>query len=267
MKLQGKNVLITGASSGIGEAAAKEAARKGATPILTARRAEELSRVTREIKNETGVEAYQFACDITQPEDRQNLAEFVERIGSLSVIINNAGITAHGRFDQTKPGVAERAMELNFFAALYTTQALLPTLRASSGQKKIVLVSTPSALHGIPGRFAYSASKAAGHAWMETIRIELKSEGFDTLIFCPGYTRTALRTSGISADGQTLAEEQAGNAKDPGEVADLLFRAIARDKRIAFTNSAGPLVYYLRTLAPGFLENMLAKKLKKDFHK
>ncbi|HMU84034.1 MAG TPA: SDR family NAD(P)-dependent oxidoreductase [Leptospiraceae bacterium] len=265
MNIKGKNVLITGASSGIGEAAARETARRGGIPLLVARREEELARVAREIQTESGIKAAFLVCDVSSPLDRIKIEPFARSAGGVSILINNAGITAHGRFDQTQPGIAEQAMNLNFFAALYTTQTLLPVMRETAGQKKIVLVSTPSALYGIPGRFAYSASKAAGHAWMESIRIELKREGFDTLIFCPGYTRTQLRTRGLSADGTVLSEEQASGAKDPSQVATILLEAVRKDKRIAFTNSAGPLVYYLRTLAPGFLEKMLAKKLKKDF--
>ncbi|MBL8018047.1 MAG: SDR family NAD(P)-dependent oxidoreductase [Leptospirales bacterium] len=268
MDIKGKNVLITGASSGIGAAAAIEAATRGAFPILVARRREELARVAALIQNNTGRLPLFQSCDLTQETDRKALTTWLAGVvDSLPVLINNAGITAHGRFDQTRPEVLERTMQVNFFAPVFLTQELLPLMRKAEGKKKIVLVSTPSALHGVPGRFAYSASKAAGHAWIETIRIELKDEGFDTLLFCPGYTTTALRTSGLAGDGSTLEEEQASGARTPEDVAKLLLVAIRKDERIAFTNAAGRYLYYMRTMAPGTLENALGKKLKKDFQK
>jgi len=268
MKIREKNILITGASSGIGAATAIEAAQRGAHPILVARRKEELDKIAQLIYKTSSARPITFECDITSEKDRIRLSNALEtEIGDLPVLINNAGITAHGRFDQTRPEVLERAMTVNFFSAVYLTQVMLPLMRKAKGQRKIVLVSTPSALHGVPGRIAYSASKAAGHAWMETMRVELSDENFDTLIFCPGYTATGLRASGLSADGKALHEEQASGARTPESVASLLLDAIEKDKRIAFTNSAGWLMFYLRTLAPGLLERTLRKKLKKDFQK
>lgn len=269
MNFQGKQVLITGASGGIGAAAALEIARRGGRPILVARRARELERVAQDIGTQTGVPALTIPCDITRPADRETIRRKLEGAGGLDILINNAGITAHGRFDRSDPAVLRRTMELNFFAAVELTAELLPLLQAGPaqdhGERQIVLISTPSGLYGIPGRFAYSASKAAGHVWLETLRTELKAAGIHTLIFCPGYTRTDLRTSGLAADGGRLQEEQASGALEPEAVARRLCRSMEAEQRIAFTGGTGRMVYWLRTLAPGLLEALMAKKLKKDF--
>ncbi len=193
-----------------------------------------------------------------------------DRIGYLDILINNAGITAHGRFDASNPDVLRKTMELNFFAVAEFTAGVLPLLRSSPlagrpGERAIVLVSTPSGLYGVPGRFAYSASKAAAHALMETLRSELYAEGIQSSIFCPGYTRTELRQSGLAADGSRLVEDQAAGAIEPREAARKLLRTVAGGHRIGFTGLTGHLVYWLRTLAPGTLERMMRKKLKKDF--
>lgn len=261
MDIKGKIALITGASSGIGEAAARLFAAQGALPILVARRSDELKRVQSAIRTQTGVDSIIIPADVTRASDRQKIASAAEQYG-ISLLIHSAGITAHGKFEHTKPEVLEKTMEINFFSPVYLTQSLLPAMRRAPGRRKIVLISTPSALHGIPHRFAYSASKAAGHAWMESIRVELHRENFDTLLFCPGYTRTALRSSGLAADGSILSEPQAKKARDPDDVAARLLAAIRKDKRIAFTSNAGPLLYYLRTLAPGLLEKRLRKELE-----
>lgn len=216
MQLRDKIVLITGASGGIGEAAAHELARVGARPVLVARREDELQRVAADLKRAFDIAAPLCAADLTSAADRERLRDFVAtEVGRLDVLVNNAGITAHGRFDESEPEVLRKAMELNFFAAVELTRLLLPQLKRTTGRKAILLVSTPSGLYGVPGRFAYSASKAAGHVWMETLRLELANDSIQCNIFCPGYTVTALRTSGLAADGSVLKEAQSKHAKSP----------------------------------------------------
>ena len=145
--------------------------------MLIARRASELERVAREISDRhAGITARWLEADITVAADRRRIRDFVaETYGRLDVLINNAGITAHGRFDESDLSVLRTTMELNFFAAVELTAELLPLMRrpaTETERRALVLVSTPSGLYGVPGRFAYSASKAAGHAWMETLRSE-----------------------------------------------------------------------------------------------
>lgn len=261
-------VLITGASSGIGEATAKELASLGARLALVARRKNELERVASHLHDERSSAPLLVAADITRAADRQAVYESVAReFGELHVLINNAGITAHGRFDEATPDVLRKTMELNFFATVELTHRLLPLLKRARGEKRILLVSTPSGLYGVPGRFAYSASKAAGHAWMESIRMELRDDQIHTVIFCPGYVRTNLRSSGLAADGSVLQEEQARGAIAPEEAARRLRRALHGRQRVVAGNLLGRIVYWLRTLAPATLEWLMRKKLKKDFQK
>ena len=266
MNLKEKVILITGASQGIGEAAARSAAARGARTVCIARDEIQLKRVRDEILKETGKEVFIFPADITVKESREHMMEKIQNeFGRLDVLVNNVGITSHGRFDATDFSVMRSVMEINFFAMAEVTAAALPLLKNTPGKKIILFVSTPSGLHGIPGRFAYSASKAAGNMLMETLRIELKKDNIHTCIICPGYTKTGLRTGGLSSDGTRLDKEQAGGAKSPAMVAEKLMQCIEKEKRIAFTDFNGRAVYWLRTLAPSLLEYFITKKLKNDF--
>ncbi len=273
MRTHDKQILITGASSGIGAATAIEIARRGGHPVLVARRSDELARVSAAVRALSGREPLNISADLTRADDRGRVLQTVrERIGYLDILVNNAGITAHGRFDESNRDVLRKTMELNFFAVAEITAGALPLLRSSPladrpWERGIVLVSTPSGLYGVPGRFAYSASKAAAHALMETLRTELYAEGIHSSIFCPGYTRTDLRQSGLAADGGRLQEEQADGAIEPAVTARRLLRTIEGGQRIGFTGLNGHLVYWLRTLAPGFLERVMRERLKKDFEK
>ncbi|MBX7059437.1 MAG: SDR family oxidoreductase [Leptospirales bacterium] len=266
MELKSSVVLITGASSGIGEATARELASAGARLTLVARRMPELRRVASEIAPPE--EPLLVDADITSAQDRRRIRAAVEqRFGALNVLINNAGITAHGRFDESDLAIMRSAMELNFFAAAELTQELLPLIKRAEGARRILLVSTPSGLYGVPGRFAYSASKAAGHVWMETMRSELHGDRIRTVIYCPGYVRTNLRSSGLAADGSRLSDEQASGAISPQQAARRLLRALRGRRRIVLGDKLGRIVYWLRTLAPGLLEWLMRKRLKKDFQK
>lgn len=261
MKIQNHNFLITGASSGIGQHTAIEIARKGGFPILVARREDRLQELALTIEKMFGKRPLYKTCDVTSKSDVQGLFPFVrDNASGLHGLINNAGITAHGRFEDTKLDVARNAMELNFFATAEVTGNLLPLLQSTPGQKMIVYVSTPSSLYGIVERYAYSASKAAGNMLMDAIRMEHGKDQIHTLVFAPGYTETELRTSGLGADGSILKEEQAKGAKSPSDVAQKLIRAIEKNQRIAFTDMNGRAVYYLRTLAPALLEKLILRK-------
>lgn len=263
MDLKSKRVLITGASSGIGEASAKELAAQEAIPILVARRAKELARVQREIEEQYGSKAESIAADISTSLGRKYIYEYVRKSATpIHILIHNAGITVHGSFTESRSEVLRQAMEINFFAAVELTALLLPLLRKAQGKKAIVLVSTPSGLYGIPERFAYSASKAAGHAWLESLRFELKKDSIFTTIYCPGYTRTNLRRSGLTADGRALSVEQKKGAHSPVKVARKLCQVIQKEKRIASMDWEGFAVYWLRTLSPALLEWLIARKLK-----
>lgn len=268
MDWRGVSVLITGASSGIGEATAYELAARGARLILVARRKHELERVAKTIAAASGAECHCIAADVTEHADRLRVRDYVTKhLGSLNMLVNNAGITAHGRFDETRLPVLRKIMEINFFASVELTSELIPLIKKAAGPRRILLVSTPSGLYGVPGRFAYSASKAAGHVVMDVLRVELRDENIHTVIFCPGYVRTNLRTSGLAADGGVLADEQASGARTPEEIAVKLRKALEGRQRVVVTNGLGRIVYWLRTLAPGLLEWLMAKKLKKDFQK
>lgn len=261
MQLRDRNILISGGSSGIGEALAVECAAAGARPVLLGRRAAELDRVVGHIRSSTGIQALSLACDVTLEADRLRLADFLrEDVGELSVVVHNAGMTMHGPFEESNAQALRQVMELNFFAVVELTRVVLPFLKITPGPKRIALVSTPSGLYGIPERFGYSASKAASQAFLESIGHELAPFHIGITIFYPGYVRTALRTSGISASGEPIAEAQARNARSPEDVARLMRRTLEKDGRRLFTNLTGRFVFFARVLAPALLDVLIRRK-------
>ncbi|MCZ8343506.1 MAG: SDR family NAD(P)-dependent oxidoreductase [Leptospira sp.] len=261
----GKVVLITGASSGIGHSIFLELSKLPCTLILVARRAEE-------IPNPTGLHpesrVIRINCDLSQESEISKLKEKVQKsVNQIDILFNNAGITAHGRFDSLSMEVYHRTFAINFFGPVFLIQSLLPLLLKAKGN--VVTTSTVSALYGVPGRAAYSSSKSALHAALEALRIEMMEEGIGISLVCVPYTDTALRQSGLASDGSKLEESPAkGKRLKSEEVAKRLL-SIAEDKeaRLVTINSSGRFLNWLRLFLPKFLEKTMYKKLKHDFQK
>ncbi len=259
-----KVVLVTGASSGIGEALLKELAKFPLILIAMARRANEIQRP---VPAHQDFKLIQIAIDLQDPSSIDDAVSLIPKdITGIDVFFNNAGITAHGRFDKLNMDVYHKTFSTNFFGPIQLIQSVLSKIKLAKG--RVVTTSTVSALYGVPGRAAYSSSKSALHAAMESMRIELSEDGVSSVLVCVPYTKTALRKSGLGADGAVLNEEQANaKVKSPEEVAKFLMKS-AKDKnaRLVTIDGSGFIMKWMRNFAPGFLEKILFKKLYHDFH-
>jgi short-subunit dehydrogenase len=180
-------VVITGASSGIGEAAARHLAReRGARTVLVARREERLAQLAAEI----GGGASHVAVDVTAEDGPQRIREHVaERHGRLDVLVNNAGAAWRERFEDGGFEDVRRTMELNFFAPVRIAEALLPLLRDTRGSS-IANVASVAGRVARPKTGAYSASKAALIAWSDALRAEEVDHGVHVGTVLPGFIKT-----------------------------------------------------------------------------
>jgi short-subunit dehydrogenase len=176
-------VVVTGASSGIGEAAARWLVRtRDARVVLVARREERL----RELASSIGRDANFVAVDVTDDGAPATVREHVEsRFGRLDALVNNAG----ARFVGGTVDELRKTMEVNFFAPVRLTGELLPLLR-SGGGGSVVNVASVAARVARPSTGAYSASKAALIAWGDALRAEEASEGLHVGTVLPGFVKT-----------------------------------------------------------------------------
>ena len=198
-KLNGKVVVITGASSGIGEAMAREYAKMGAKVVMGARREEELQRIADEIRA-AGGEAVYAAIDVVKEEDCKRLIDTaIANFGGIDVMICNAGLSMRALFDDCDLKVLHRLMDVNFWGTVNCTKYALPWLQKSKGS--LVGISSVAGLHGLPGRTGYSASKYAMTGFLDTIRIENLKKGLHVMVACPGFTASNVRFSALTADG------------------------------------------------------------------
>jgi len=185
----GRAVLITGGSRGLGLVLARELAREGARLSICARDPRELERARADL-SARGAEVLAFPCDVT---DRAQVQEWVrlseERFGGVDVLINNAGVIQVGPVEVMTLADYEEAMRIHFWAPLYTTLAVLPAMRRRR-HGRIVNVSSIGGKIGVPHLVPYSASKFALVGLSEGLRAELAKDGIVVTTVCPGLMRT-----------------------------------------------------------------------------
>jgi len=242
--------VITGASSGIGEATARRLAREPAAGlVLVARRRERLEELSRELGGATVV-----AADVTDPYAPEQIRDAVEREhGELHLLVNNAGAAWRGRFGDTGWGNVERHMKLNFEAPVKLTQALLPllraTARASSRRVAIVNVASTAARVSRPNSGAYSASKFALAGWSDALHLEEAGHGIHVGLVLPGFVRT---------EGFPATELPRWIVSEPERVAEAVVEAGPGGKPERYVPRPYWLAAAMRILAPRLVRRATA---------
>jgi NAD(P)-dependent dehydrogenase (short-subunit alcohol dehydrogenase family) len=173
--LEGKNVLVTGGSSGIGAALAEGFARAGATVGICARRADRLGEVLERVRAHAP-DSRSWTVDLSDLDGIESFARRVEDdLGGVDVLVNNAGIPKRRRVRDLTPAVVEAVMLINYFSPIRLTLALLPGIEERDG--RVVNISSVAARLGPPAEAAYAASKAAVTAWSESMMVDLGIAG------------------------------------------------------------------------------------------
>jgi len=183
-------VFITGASSGIGEALAVYYAGQGATLGLVARRSEFLLALNQRLGGRHACYALDV-CDA--PALHTAAADFLGRFGAPDIIIANAGVSA-GTLTECEEDLDafRRIMDTNVFGMAATFAPFMPALKAASGQRRLVGIASVAGIRGLPGAEAYSASKAAAIAYLESLRLEMRAYGIKVVTIVPGYIATPM---------------------------------------------------------------------------
>ncbi len=251
MNSQSFVAVVTGASSGIGEATARRLAREpGARLVLVARREERL----RTLAESLGVPAGIVAVDLTsEGAPGEVLRHVQERHGRLDLLVNNAGAGWRARFADGGHANVSRTMELNFDAQVRLTEALLPLLRESA-PSAIVNVSSVSGRVGRAGSGAYSASKFALAGWSESLYLEERASGVHVGLVLPGF----ISTEGFPAEELKARLLTRWAVSRPERVADAIVDAGPGGKPERYVPRAYALANLARVLAPPLYRRLMS---------
>jgi NAD(P)-dependent dehydrogenase (short-subunit alcohol dehydrogenase family) len=227
-EMEGKVVLVTGASSGIGRATAIRFAAEGAHVALVARSATRLAEVEDEIAVGGG-SALAIPTDVTREADIERaISATVEAYGGIDVLVNAAGIIATGNVKETTLESWDTMMNVNVRATFYLIQQALPFLEECQGN--VVNVSSVTGLRAFPGILSYCASKAAVDQLTRCVALETASKGVRVNAINPGVIETMLHRSGGMADEAYSAflehsktTHPLGRVGQPEEAADLIY--------------------------------------------
>jgi len=246
--LLGKYVVITGASSGIGEAMALHAASQGACLILAARRVEELERVKKVCLRHTDW-CEVVALDLSQEASVVAAAATMRQLTPhIDILVNNAGISQRARATQASFESEKHIMQVNFFGPVYLTKLLFPHFAPKAG---IIITSSVVGLFGFPTRSTYSASKHALHGYFNTMAIE-ERECLRITIACPGRINTPISYSAVTGEGVAYGLMDQGQANGiPADVcARKIWSAYQAGKSLVLVAKGEKLLYWFSKYLP-----------------
>lgn len=259
-----KVILITGGTSGIGLALAKEFGKKGSLIAFTGRDAERLQQTETEL-NHLGIPCIAIQADSTSETDqRKAVAQTINRFGHLDVLICNAGISMRALFQEVDLSVIRKVMETNFFGAISICQAALPYLIRSKGS--IVGISSIAGYKGLPGRTGYSASKFALAGFLDCLRIELLPKGVHVLLASPGFTSSRIRENSLTKTGtpQGVSPREEEKMMTAEEVASVIYKSVVSRKREVVMTNQGKLTVWLNKFFPSLVDRLVYKTMQKE---
>jgi short-subunit dehydrogenase len=250
-------VFITGASSGIGAAFARELGRRGFDLILTGRRRAQLDALANALVGAHGIRVEVITAELADDAALEQLAERVRSEAQLEMLINNAGFGSGGApFHQQDYAVHQAMLKVHVQATVRLTYAALPTLLARR-QGAIINVSSVAAFFPIPYQVMYSATKEFIRAFSEALAIELRGSGVRVQALCPGFTRTDFHAR-LGADPERVYRTSGPmKAMSAEEVVQASLRCLARDEVICIPGAHNRFASFLPCIVPRRLQHWL----------
>jgi short-subunit dehydrogenase len=258
--IQGRRVLITGASSGIGKALAHHLAREGARLVLAARSEDKLRAVADALSRPKD-DVLVVPTDVTRDDDRRNvLDQAVRHFGGLDVLVNNAGIASWGHFADSNEADLRRIMDVNFFAPAELIRAAIPVL-VNGDQPAVVNVTSMCGRRAMPAWPEYSASKYALCGLTEALRGELARFDIDVLMIVPGLTSSEFAQHFLRKDGKAdIAFDQ---GMPPEKVAARIVQSLQRNRTETVIGGDARWMLFVNRFAPRLVDFLLARKVRK----
>ena len=245
--LSGKAVIITGGSDGIGKAAATAFAEEGANVAICARRPDVLDAAGKEIRAAGSGEVLTIQCDVTDESAVQAMVQqVVDQWGRLDVLVNNAGTSNAGKFEDIPNEIWDADLGLKLYGAIYCTRAALPHLKAAGGGGAVINLTTPGGKAAGGGSLPTSAARAAGIALTKAMSRDYAADGIRVNTVCIGLIKS----------GQIHARFETQREDDPSLTKDLFYERLGANVpigRVGEAREAGDVICFLASSRASYL--------------
>lgn len=260
-----KVVVITGASSGIGEALAISYSKRNFIVVLAARNTDNLTKVSEVCEKSGAKQILNIKTDVSIESDCKKLIEqTINTFGRIDILINNAGISMRALLEEASIDVLKQVIDINFWGTVYCTKYALPYLLKTEGS--VVGVSSIAGYKGLPGRTGYSASKFAMQGFLEALRIENLKKNLHVLIACPGFTASNIRNTALNSKGQIQGESPREESKlmQPEQVAEAIYNSVSKRKNTLILTTNGKLTVWLNKFFPKLVDKLVFNHMAKE---
>ncbi len=257
--INGKTILITGASSGIGEALTYALEKKDCKLVISSRKEAELQRVKENCGNSVNIKI--LPLDLADIDKMPALTEeAISAFGKIDILINNAGISQRSLIIDTKVGVYKKLVDINYLGTIALTKALLPHFIDKKNGHFVTVSSLMGKFAG-PQRSGYCGSKHALHGFFDVLRMEHEKDNIAVTMICPGYVRTNIDKNALTADGspQRTHDKENQNGLSVEVFVKKMIRAVEKGKYEAYMGKKEVMGIYLKRFFPKLLHKMVLK--------
>ncbi|MBL8111880.1 MAG: SDR family oxidoreductase [Acidobacteria bacterium] len=261
---EGRSILVTGASQGLGKALVLALAPQKARVALAARDRAALEEVAGEVRRRGG-EALVVPSDVSLPADAERMVkETVAAFGGLDALVCNAGIDMIANFeDVTDLGIFERLMKVNYLGSVYPTYFALPHLKKSRG--RLVGVSSLAGMTGVPTRTGYASTKHAQFGFFDSLRIELSGTGVSVTMIAPDFVLTEIHRRALTGAGTALGTSPMKEHRimTAEEAARQIVAAMSARERLRILSFRGKAGRFVRLLFPALIDGIARRAVHK----
>ncbi len=261
-----KVAVITGASRGVGYATAKALVKRGAKVVITARGEKRLED-SKDKLMDFGEEVVAVAGDVGTYKDAEKMIQAgIDAFGRIDILINNAGVSMRGEFQELAPEVCTSVVNTNLLGCIYPSIAAMPHIKEKKGQ--IIFISSIAGLFGVPGASIYCATKKALTGLVESMRLELIPEGVNVGIVYLGFTEHDPEKRILAQDGTPVPPDRpAHHTQD--FAAGLIIKMLEKQKKQLIMTPVGTLGWLIYRLSPAIVEKaiLLAKSSQIGIYK
>ena len=259
--MEKKVAIITGASSGIGEALAYQFGKEGFRLLITGTNEKRINTVSNNLKK-YNIDHKTLIHDVSIENDNKKMVDFaIKSFGRIDVLICNAGISIRSLFENVDLKIFKKLFSINFFGAIYGTKFSLPYLEKTKGT--IIAMSSLNGFIATPTRSAYVASKHAMQGFYDSLRLELLNKEINVMVISPGYVKSNFRLNTLKSDGKKEGPSSRDSKKmmDPEFLAKKIFIGYSKKKRNMIFTFRGKLAHLIKNWFPRLSDKLAYKEI------